>query len=389
MAVYHALVTGLLESPSPVNQPLRAKAWDLFYHMRYVAHPEPTANFYATIIRACADSSEPDTTRGFDLWVEMTVDKRIIPNIQAYNAIIRLAARTKATAPDAIRLAREMLEQGRDAEGRPSIPLNAETCSSLLEACKRIGDLRQARWLIARLAESGHEGSSLIDAWAIRHMFHTYAVYRPPFKRKLATTILDNDREKDRITAEKSTDHTHSVEPRSKQHLDDIILPQTHQAVIAEVDALFELLVADHQRPIGEAPVDRPLLFASVTQLEAIIQAYLSVHFHHSSVIQAIKVAVSVHERLQVPWAAETIRLCMFHFSNTRMKRLSPELIKYADELWDKWLTIVNEEQKTRVSRWVPEGPTTPLERRTRLRGSLMASTIAKVWALYIKIKVR
>ncbi|PVG00073.1 hypothetical protein CPB86DRAFT_702080 [Serendipita vermifera] len=391
ISVYQALITGLLQSPTPGNGPLRARAWNLFYHMRYVAHSQPTANLYAVMIKSCADSPEPDTTRGFDLWTEMTMDKRIIPTVQAYNAIIKLAARTKATAPDAIRLAQEMLELGRDAEGRPSLPLNEETCASLLEACKRIGDLRQARWLITKLARSGPGETSLVDSWALRHMFHTYAVYKPPFKRKLAATVPTNEKEeKSQITPEEFMNRPDSIEPRPRQHLDDIMLPQTNQSVISEADKLFELLIEEQERTTEpEALVDRPLIFAKGSHPKDVIQAYLSVHFHHSSVMQAGKVARAVHERLDVPWTAETIRLCMFHFAHATVKKLSPELIKYADELWDNWLTILDEEQKTCTGRWIPEGPTTPSERRANPKSSLTAHTIAKIWASYIKLKVR
>ncbi|KAG1810342.1 uncharacterized protein HD556DRAFT_1319543 [Suillus plorans] len=49
-----------------------SQAWDLFAHMRYVAHPTPDAHLYALVIRTCASTFlSPEPKRALDLWTEM------------------------------------------------------------------------------------------------------------------------------------------------------------------------------------------------------------------------------------------------------------------------------------------------------------------------------
>jgi hypothetical protein len=95
IAAYHAVITGLIKSPSP-NAPRRALAWDMFAHMRYVAHPTPSKALYATMIAACAKGGEPDVERASDLFIEMTVDKRMEPTTETYAALISVYAKTKS-----------------------------------------------------------------------------------------------------------------------------------------------------------------------------------------------------------------------------------------------------------------------------------------------------
>src|ERR1700731_1258651 len=50
MRSYTFVIRALLSTPSVHAH---AHAWDLFAHMRYVAHPAPDAYLYAVMIRAC------------------------------------------------------------------------------------------------------------------------------------------------------------------------------------------------------------------------------------------------------------------------------------------------------------------------------------------------
>jgi hypothetical protein len=401
MTVYQALITGLMRSPAPGNVPRRAKAWDLFYHMRYVAHPNPSVSLYTDMIRACAETSEPETLRGFDLWTEMTVDKRLTPTTDTYNAIITLAARSKSTALDATRFAKEMLELGRDANGKPALPLTTETYIALLEAAKRLGDLKQARWILMKLAKNGPDGSSTVDQWALRHMFHTYAMYSPPFKREFANTVKATTAPATKqegeikeapphVKAERLAPQDHVQQsPQTKGY--DALLPQTSRAVLAEADALFDLFVRER----GVAQFDAtgeaqgPKLFSGVVNTGDVAQAYLSVYLHHSpNIKEVIEKAHSIHAQLGIEWSAEIIRICMIYCARKKMPSPLPLMEEFTKELWQKWLEII-ERERTYISRWIPGGPTTPVERRVIPRGSLKASDIASVWAAYIRLAIK
>lgn len=121
MHTYTSFITSLFSRPLSLAH---AQAWDLFFHMRYVAHLQPDVLFYTLIIHACASpmspghSSEPE--RALDLWTEMTIDHRIRPTAGAYNAVILACAKSglRRYVSEAFRLAKEMLNSHRDAEGR-------------------------------------------------------------------------------------------------------------------------------------------------------------------------------------------------------------------------------------------------------------------------------
>ncbi|KAG1744630.1 uncharacterized protein EDB91DRAFT_1335598 [Suillus paluster] len=70
-----------------------SQAWDLFAHMRYVAHPTPDVHLYSLMIRACASAPlSPEPERALDLWTEM-LDAGIVPTEGAYDAVIRACAK--------------------------------------------------------------------------------------------------------------------------------------------------------------------------------------------------------------------------------------------------------------------------------------------------------
>jgi hypothetical protein len=120
MQTYTSIISSLFTRPSSLA---RAQVRDIFSHVRYVAHPNPDIILYTQMIRACANpvsihfSSEPE--KALELWTEMTVDHRIPPTVQVYNAVILACARsgTKTYVNEAFRLARQMLDSHRDARG--------------------------------------------------------------------------------------------------------------------------------------------------------------------------------------------------------------------------------------------------------------------------------
>lgn len=90
------------------------QAWDIFSHMCYITHPTPDTILYTQMIHTYANpvliqfSSKPE--KALNLWSKMTVDHKIPPTVQAYNAVILACVRssTKTYMNEAFQLARQM-----------------------------------------------------------------------------------------------------------------------------------------------------------------------------------------------------------------------------------------------------------------------------------------
>jgi hypothetical protein len=202
MHTYTTVITSLFTRPSSLA---RSQGWDLFSHMRYVAHPDPDVPLYTQMIRACASplsaslGSEPE--KALDLWTEMTVDHQLTPTVAAYNAIILACARdgSKRFVAEAFRLARQMLDSHRNAQGISAYRPDRKTFAALLEGAKRIGDLGRVRWILAEMTRNQEGLEALnaptnaeVDEEIMLHVFNAYGAYKPPFVRA-ATKIVSGD----------------------------------------------------------------------------------------------------------------------------------------------------------------------------------------------------
>ncbi|KAH8079817.1 hypothetical protein BXZ70DRAFT_1012576 [Cristinia sonorae] len=334
-----------------------AHAWDLFSHMRYAAHPVPDALLYAMMIRACANSSfstgvEPE--RALDLFHEMTVDKGIPPTSGAYISAILACACSgrKDYVHEAFRLAKEMLDSHRDAHGHSAFAPDARLFKALLEGAKRIGDLGRARWLLAEMvriagdAELRHPGSSSslkVDEETVMHVFNAYASYRPPFRRS-ATKILDEPVVEAQETAAGSTEmfSSSSIADEHERKKDLVnrpqksslthLPPQTRAELIAEVRLLMDQIVEQTKSGGG----DQQARFKHVRLTPRLLNAYLSVHFTHSSVETCIELYRTLFENLGVARNAATYVSILEYLSKVR-KDYRPTVKPLADEIWAEW----------------------------------------------------
>ncbi|KAI6014131.1 hypothetical protein BKA83DRAFT_2198619 [Pisolithus microcarpus] len=288
----------------------RAHAWDLFAHMRYVAHPTPDAYLYAMMMRACGSAGgrvEPE--RALDLWTEMQ-ENRVEPTRGAYEAIVLVLGRAgKGWLSEGMRLAREMKERypERDRNQR-------RMWCALLEGCKRVGDLNRARWILAEALRSntsedgGSSRSRGVDAKMLTHIFHTYASYKPPFSRT-ATRLLDTASHPSTTgQSEADASQTELPSPQDQLCTDSTptfppLPPQTPSDVLAEVHALFDRILRDTDSnaipksgylsgPDQDAYASDPLAgkFADVELKPALVNAYLSVFYVHATVERSIEV---------------------------------------------------------------------------------------------------
>ncbi|KAN0060685.1 hypothetical protein ACQY0O_007343 [Thecaphora frezii] len=239
MATYTMAIDRMIDDP---REEIQALAWNLFYHMRLVAHPIPDAPLYALMLRACAkgtlqpqDIDDPaltpvgpygivatrraDTERALDLFREMVGRYKVRPNAEVYNNLILACARRKDFYLESFRLLREMVELERERvgmlEGQTDERGEIEsaylrfapdryTFNALLQGCARNRDLPRARWVLAEmirstspLFEDDGQGMRRLsraqrmemmaqrpNAETLTHVFWAYASFDPPVKRK-------------------------------------------------------------------------------------------------------------------------------------------------------------------------------------------------------------
>ncbi|CAA7262078.1 unnamed protein product [Cyclocybe aegerita] len=369
MQTYTAVITSLFSRPSSLG---RAHAWDLFSHMRYVAHPTPDALLYTLMIRACANpittrySSEPE--KALDLWTEMTVDQKIQPTVGSYNAIILACARsgTKTYVNEAFRLARQMLDSHRDARGYSPFRPDKKTFCALLEGAKRIGDLGRARWILAEMVKGVREDDvngveAEIDEEVMMHVFHAYAAYKPPFSRA-ATVIVKNappgsssirgtrpESEEiqmsvqvaDGVSASSST--SLAVEEDDDRPSFAHIPPQSRAEVIREAKLLFNRILQDQSDAASSATLSLPFAekkFKNVELTTRLLTSYLSIFYRHASLEASRELFWTLFEEVGVQRSARTYVEALERCGNARRGPERESVTDFADELWAKWKEV-------------------------------------------------
>ena len=346
MQSYTRVIQALFFQRGPGSEQHKAQAWDLFSHMRYVAHGTPDEFLYTVMIRACAESADPEPERALDLFTEMTVDNNILPTTYAYNAIILTCARSKKFALEAFRLAREMLNSHRDADGNIPVRLRPDrtTFCSLLEAAKRIGDLPRARWILAQMTRETQivqerEQPIHIDERVMTHVFHAYASYQPPFRRDAVSYIRGQDHSSD----------PHDLHDNSENRVEatDISyrpsVPQSRQEIIKEATALWKRILEDRQEiTMVDRENDsstRHLVFGHVSLTSALLNAYMAVHYIHSPPSAAYEVYKSLFESSGIPRDAFTYVLALEAYAQGRRasKEETQVALSVARGIWNDW----------------------------------------------------
>ena len=336
MTAYSRLIAALFRTPSSVAH---AQAWDLFAHMRYVAHPQPDAHLFTQMIHACAMPTPAEPERALDLFTEMTVDRRIAPTAGAYNAVILACARSgaKAYVNEAFRLAKEMLDAHRDASGRGAFRPDSRTFGALLEGAKRIGDLGRARWILAEMVEAARTNDDVVvDERILTHVFHAYAAYRPPFKRSMARLVDEPIPIPIEEEAASSSSSSEPVEASSSQAPSFAHLPpQSSAEVIGEARALFSRI-----SPQARGTSDTTLpAFPDALLTPRLLNAYLSVFYAHASLETAHETFSTVFTQQGVQKNAQTLVEALECCA--RQHKRSPCVVrKFAEEAWAEFVTM-------------------------------------------------
>lgn len=357
---YTRLITTLFCLRSSVAE---AQAWDLFSHMRYVAHPNPDAYLYTIMISACASRViGPQPARALDLFTEMTVDKGIAPTAEAYTAAIHACTRSgeKLYVGEGFRLAKEMLDGHRDAYGNPTFTPDRKTFCALLEGAKRIGDLAKVRWILAeivalvlRVTRGDVRDLVVVDEEIMTHVFHAYAAYKTPFIRASAP-LVEQTREAlldAEATVSAEAQHTtvmvteptndgeaiveqgpeSSIAPQTSHFT--AILPQSHVEVLYEAHALLARVVRT------ASPGEDPMLqaFSHVELTSRLLNAFLSVHYTHALLGESTQLYHTLFAEYGVAKNAWTYVEALERAARANRGPERADSLKFAREVWAEW----------------------------------------------------
>ncbi|KAF8192641.1 hypothetical protein K438DRAFT_1906805 [Mycena galopus ATCC 62051] len=333
----------------------RAQAWDLFSHMRYVAHPKPDVVLYTSMIRACASpistSRSSDPERALDLWTEMTVEQGLTPTVGSYNAVILACAKSgrKEYVNEAFRISKQMLDSHRDAYGRSAYLPDRRTLCALLEGAKRVGDLARARWILADMVKDQASAEEGVNEEVMMHVFHTYTSYVPPFTRNLTMVVpgreLKGSSESNTDITQSSDSATHA--PPSAGHSPPRftrIPPQTSHEVMEEVQALFQRILEDTGKD-RSAPTPDDIFagaekFQHVKLTTRLVNSYLSVHYQHSSLEASEALFWKVFDDVDISPDARSYLEALERCSRSKRGRERPISLQFAEKVWSKWLAV-------------------------------------------------
>ena len=401
---YTRTITSLLSVRSSVAE---AQAWDLFAHMRYIAHPVPDPYLYTLMITACGSRViAPQPARALDLFTEMTVDKGIPPTAASYTAAIYACAMSgeKLYVGEAFRLAKEMMDGHRDAYGNSAFIPDRRTFTALLEGAKRMGDLAKVRWILAeivaeslRAARGDVRDAVVVDEKIMTHVFHAYAAYKPPFNRA-ATVLVDpgSSSAEQSTSASTSQDSPQSSSPSvasTEQAAPEVpvatvpqftsLLPQSHPEVVGEARVLFARILNDaapalrsslHNSDLADSSM--PHAFQNVTLSARLLNAFLSVHYTHALFDEGAQLYRTIFSELGVeknPWTyVEALERSAFARRGERKQAL-----KFAREVWGEWCLI---EEKWRMR----EETAIRLEARLIERAYAAMIRVLSLWVFYL-----
>jgi hypothetical protein len=315
------------------------------------------------MIQGCALPTPSEPERALDLFTEMTIDRRIPPTAGAYNAAILACARSgsKVYVNEAFRLAKEMLDSHRDARGRSAFRPDSHTFSALLEGGKRIGDLGRVRWILAEMIEALRRDPEskdvVVDERIMTHVFHSYAAYKPPFRRSMAPLASQNEVDADTpVPAEPSEPVESSADdyepsapidaPRgpSFAHLP----PQSRSELIGEVRALFSRISRPSPPPTKSHSGPLPA-FPDVHVTPRLLNAYLSVFYAHAPLETAHAMFRTAFAEYGLEKDARGLVEALERCAGARRGAERAYVMSFADEAWQEWTAFEFTQMMTRA----------------------------------------
>lgn len=389
LKTYGRVINALLNQHGPGSQQRHAQGWNMFSHMRYVAHPIPNEFLYTIMIRSIAFSPDPEAERALDLFTEMTQDYKIPPTVHSYNAVILVCARSKKYKSEAFRLARQMTATYIDNNGQSSqLQPNKGTFEALLEAAKRSRDLLRVRWLLGLMVKELRRNPALnIDEYILMHIFHAYASYAPPFRREavledstIGSDPLDPPNDDSAFAFSSSPNPKESpfqnlVQPCRRRSYP----PQTHQDIIREAERIWSKIVNDQTIASSSSSDVAPNLapvFRNVSITSRLIDSFMTIYFAHSPPEIAYKKYNILYKAFAVEKGPRSYLQAIQAYTNGQ--RFSSEYVRasldWARNIWEEWRQYEISVDVMQISGVHPE------IRRADAR------IVEKIWIAYIKL---
>ncbi|KAG8989172.1 hypothetical protein FRB93_003733 [Tulasnella sp. JGI-2019a] len=387
---YRTLIRALFSSPptSPMTTRYRALGWDLFAHMRYVAHPNPSAETYTAMIRACADATIPSAERALDLFHEMTIDNRLRPTVDAYNAVMLTCARSpkrQEFAHETFRLGKQLLDEYRHmsatspeaAEAKRQMRPTLETFKAMLESAKRTGDLARGRWILAELMQA----RECVDEQLMGHVFHLYATFKPPFARR--QVVLQSQPTNDATTPsapEPLTQDTEEPESMAVAEAEDqpALVPQTRSEVLREADVVFQRVINGMELGSWGDPADEhhpDWIFSQVKMTTNLLNAYTAVQCNHGmSLKTAVDTFNTLYVRFQCPTNGQSFTTILERLALPKRGEDRAYAKRAAEGIWKRWIELCD----------TMEGRVKQAAGQAELNVS--ARRVEKMWATMIRI---
>ncbi|KAH7333668.1 hypothetical protein B0J17DRAFT_133769 [Rhizoctonia solani] len=322
-----------------------AAVHDLFTHMRYIAHPNPSLETYSIVIEACARGRQVNPLRALELLQEIKqgltssrteffhskLDTSSL--IACYNGAIRACARAGAKfAGDAFRLAKELVQP----DGIPlagaiigGIGPDRKTMAALMHSAKRIGDLARARWILTEVmrAQSNkfdNGSEAILDEEIMVCAFQAYSAFRPSFRREM---VRNQTEEPEGTTnTENNVEDTHDPIP-VEMSTATYTIPQSAPEVLKEADILLS-------RILSKQTASPDHLFSRVPISARIMNAYLGIYYSHAPLDQTLAKFEECYPHVE-PNAYTFVNLL------ERLARAAePDrqvALAYAKETWTNW----------------------------------------------------
>ncbi|CAE6395597.1 unnamed protein product [Rhizoctonia solani] len=368
--------SNLLSEPTGTSQtnPSAAIAavHDLFTHMRYVSHPNPSLETYSVVIAACARGRQVNPLRALELLQEIKqglisgrtglIQPQIDINslVACYNGAIRACARAGARfAGDAFRLAKELVQpDGIPIAGATisGIGPDRKTMTALMHSAKRIGDLARTRWILtevmrAQLTKFENGSEAILDEEIMVCAFQAYSAFRPSFRREM---VRNQTEEPEGTTIEEDVIPAHMSTPT-------YTIPQSALEALKEADILLSRILSKHT-----ASPDP--LFSHVPISARIMNAYLGIYYSHAPLERALAKFEECYSGVE-PNAYTFVNLL------ERLARAAEpdrqRSLAFAKKTWTNWQVWIQ-----RVS----DGQTDPILAEATPR------TIERAWAAIIRI---
>jgi pentatricopeptide repeat protein len=183
-----------------LEQGVRKRAWDLFAHARFVAHPKASVEMFDTMIYGCSLDDRIGAERALDMFIEM-VEMGLQPTYYTYSGLIRTCARAKDPVFyfEALRLLKELLERGFKPQ--------RDIFNSLLEGARPRGDLSRAKWIVSNMVNQSARGGDAAVApndATISNLFLTMATFSPAINRFVLNKKKPKDRPQSNVQEAKS-----------------------------------------------------------------------------------------------------------------------------------------------------------------------------------------